>query len=280
MIPNIYQATAVISPISGKESSSAISSLAQQLGGLPVGSLLGTPTTATEIINFLNSKILREKVIEKDNLLPVIFPERWDKEKRRWKEGFWAGLDLNPLSLAGRLADWIQPGRSEPRSGKSGVPDLWDGLRKLDDMVRVRNDPRWNTITIAVNHPDPEAATKIVEYFLTALNDHMSSEARRVALVNRKYLEDQLITTADPLIRQNIYNLIAQQIERSMTAEAKENFAFRVVDSPRVPDRKFAPSRGEMIVKTVIAAIFLSVLITFFLEYRQKRKRRAEGAGE
>jgi uncharacterized protein involved in exopolysaccharide biosynthesis len=102
----------------------------------------------------------------------------------------------------------------------------------------------------------------------------MSSEARRVALVNRKYLEEQLNTTADPLIRQNIYNLIAQQIERSMTAEAKENFAFRVIDPPRVPDRKYRPLRGEIILQGVVAALFLSVLLAFLLEYRGRTGKR------
>lgn len=275
LMRNIYQATAVISPISsGRDSGGAISALAQQIGGLPAGTLLGAPTTATEIVNFLNSKILREKIIERNNLLPVLFPEKWDRETGRWREGFWSGLDLNPVSLVGRLADRIQPGRSEPRTGRPGVPDLWDGLRELEGMVRIRNDSKWNSITIAVTHPDPEAAARIVEHILTALNDHMSSEARRVALVNRKYLEEQLNTTADPLIRQNIYNLIAQQIERSMTAEAKENFAFRVIDPPRVPDRKYRPLRGEIILQGVVAALFLSVLLAFLLEYRGRTGKR------
>jgi len=276
MMKNIYQATAVISPISTKDNSGAISALAQQFGSLPVASILGAPTTSTEIVNFLNSKILREKVIEKNNLLPVLFPNRWDKEKGGWKEGFFSGIDLNPVTLIGRLADWIQPGRPEPRTAKPGVPDLWDGLRKLENTVRIRNDQKWNSITIAVTHPDPDAAAKIAEHFLTALNDYMSSEARRVALVNRKYLEDQLNTTADPLIRQNIYNLIAQQIERSMTAEAKENFAFRVIDPPRVPDKKFKPQRAEIIVKSLFAALFFSVIMAFFLEYRKGRNRHAK----
>jgi uncharacterized protein involved in exopolysaccharide biosynthesis len=276
MMKNIYQATAVISPISTKDNSSAISTLAQQFGGLPVASLLGAPTTATEIVNFLNSKILREKVIEKNNLLPVLFPDRWDKEKGRWKEGFFSGLDLNPLSLLGRLVDWIQPGQSEQRPTRAGVPDLWDGLRELGDIVRVRNDQKGNTITIVVNHPDAKTAAKIVEYFLTTLTDYMSSEARRVALVNRKYLEDQLNTTADPLIRQNIYNLIAQQIERSMTAEAKENFAFKVIDPPRVPDKKFRPRRMEIIAISTITGLLLAVLAVLFQEYRRGWKQHAK----
>ena len=52
-------------------------------------------------------------------------------------------------------------------------------------------------------------AAKIVDFFLTTLTDYMSSEAKRVAVINRKYLEEQLGSTSDPFIRQKTYNLIA-----------------------------------------------------------------------
>jgi len=67
-------------------------------------------------------------------------------------------------------------------------------------------------------------ASKIVEYYLATLTNYMSSETKRVANTNRKYLEEQLVNTSDPFIKQKIYNLIAQQIETAMMAEVKENF--------------------------------------------------------
>lgn len=267
LMEDVYQATAVISPIAGKDTGGTLSTLAQQFGGIAGASLLGVPASATDIMNFLNSKILREKIIERNNLLPALFPDQWDWKQNRWKEGLLGGISLNPLTYVGKAVQVLQPAQMPRKPIKDErVPDTWDGLRKLDDMVTVKNNMDENSITVAVCHPDPDMAAKIVEYFLTALNDHMSSEARRVVLVNRKYLEEQLDKTADPFIRQNIYNMIAQQIERSMTAEAKENFAFKVIDPPRAPDRTFKPKRMQIVLVSLFLSLFVAVAVVFVLE--------------
>jgi uncharacterized protein involved in exopolysaccharide biosynthesis len=151
---------------------------------------------------------------------------------------------------------------------------VWDGLRELDKIVEIHHNVKENAITITVDYRDPEMASKIVEHFLTALTDHMSSETRRVATINRHYLEDQLGKTADPLIRQKIYNLIAQQVETSMMAEVKENFAFKIIDPPKVPDKKIKPKRIQMVILSFVVFIFIGVFAAFFMEYLEKMKTR------
>ena len=145
---NIYQSAAVISPVSGKEGGGGLSAIAQQFGGLPGISLPGSASSSSEILNLIKSNVLREKVIEKYNLLPLLFHEKWSIEKKSWK------VDK--------------------------APTLWDGLRAIDRIVKVNNNIKDNTITISAEFYDPEIAAKIPEYFLTALNEHLVNEARRV----------------------------------------------------------------------------------------------------
>ena len=258
LMTNIYQAKAVITPITSKESStgtSALSALALQFGALP-GITLPGGSSASEIVNLLKSNILREKLIQRYQLLPVLFYTQWDADKGDWKRG----LSLNPLVFLGKLS--------------KDVPDVWDGLRKLDEIISIKQNIKENIITITVDYYDPEMAAKINEYFLTTLTDHMSGEARRVATINRQYLEEQLGKTADPLIKQKIYNLIAQQLETSMMAEVKENFAFKVIDPPKVPDKKIAPKRIQMVLLAFFASLFIGVFLAFFMEYREKMKSK------
>ena len=118
----------------------------------------------------------------------------------------------------------------------------------------------------------------MVDYILTALNDHMRGESKRVAQANRKFLEEQLGMTADPLIRQKIYSLIASQIETAMMSEVKENFAFKVIDPPRVPDKKIKPKRSQMVILSLVASLFAGIFVAFFLEYIDKVKRQGEEA--
>ncbi|MDO9558158.1 MAG: Wzz/FepE/Etk N-terminal domain-containing protein [Syntrophales bacterium] len=271
MMTNIYQSKAVITPVATKDGArgGTLSALAQQFGGLP-GIALPGGSSASEIVALLESNILREMVITRYNLMPVLFHEAWDTEKKNWKKG--SGINLNPLYYVGKLAKLLQPQAPKGvRKAEEGVPEIWDGIRKLDDIVSVKNNIKDNSITITADFYDPEMAAKLVEYFLLTLTNHMSEEARRVAMTNRKYLEEQLATTADPLIKQNIYNLIAQQLETSMMAEVKENFAFKVIDPPKAPDRKTKPKRAQMVMLSFVVALFLGIFAAFFLEYLEKQ---------
>jgi len=276
LMTNMYKAEAVIAPVtqSSKEGgpSAAMAMLAQQFGGLP-GIAAPAGTTAAEIVNLLNSHIVREKVINRYNLLPVLFPDDWDAERKRWKaeEGGFSFVYLNPMYWVSRVTALLRPPPPGLAQKTPGVPDVWDGLRELEDIIEVKNNMKENSITVSAQFDDPVMAARLVEYLLTTLTDHMSAEARRVAQTNQKYLESQLATASDPFIKQKIYNLIAQQIETSMMAEVKENFAFKVLDPPKAPDKKFKPKRALMVVIAFVTALFLGIFAAFFLEFLEKR---------
>jgi uncharacterized protein involved in exopolysaccharide biosynthesis len=265
---NIYGAKAIITPIASKDSGgNSIAASIMQAGGL---SSIAFPdsSSSSEIVTLLKSNILREKIITQYNLLPVLFSDQWDENTKKWKKSVW----YNPLSLVLSLKRLIKPVDKKAIENIEGVPDIWDGLRKLDNMVKINNNIKDKTITIVVEFDDPVMAANIASYFLAVLNDHMSSEAKRVALTNRKYLEQQLDQTADPFIKQKVYNLIAQQIETSMMAEVKENFAFKVIDPPKAPDRKMKPNRTEMVFLSLLASLLIGIAIAFFLGYWEKMK--------
>lgn len=269
-LPNIYRAEAVIVPITReKEGSASLSAiLGAQFGALPGITLPGS-ASAAEIMALLKSNILREKMISQYNLLPVLFSDQWDEKTNTWKRK--RGFSLNPLPYISRL---INPPPPALVKRDPDVPDIWDGLRALEKIINIKQSPKEGTITVSVEFKDPEMAARIVEYLLTTLTEHMSSEAKRVATMNKKYLEEQLATTADPLIKQKTYALIAQQIEATMMAEVKENFAFKVVDPPRIPDRKEKPKRLLMVTVAFVSSLFIGIFIAFFLNYIENTKKR------
>lgn len=263
---DIYTAKAVLKPTSTTQSGGKLSALASQFGGLAslAGIAMPSSASATEIVNLLESNILRKEVIENNQLLPVLFSDRWDEGKKAWKK---PGLSLNPLAWMAKL-----------RSKKgSDVPDTWDGIRTLNNIVMINYDMKEDIITVSADFPDPDMAAKIVNYFVVTLNEHMSAEAKRMAVVNKEYLEKQLLATSDSLVQQKIYNLIAEKIETMMMAEVKEGFAFKVLDPPMTPDEKSKPKRALMVVVTFIVSLFLGVFIVLFREYIKKIKVQPAG---
>lgn len=235
----IYQTTAIISPLREEKGGGGMSLLSQQFGGL--GSIAGislpSSKSSIEIMNLLNSNMIREKMINKYDLLPVLFSKKWNKEKKEWIK--------------------------KP-------PTMWDAIRALSSRIKVTNNIKTDTITITSEFHNPEIAVVLVDDLLSTLTEHMSNESKKSALIKRRYLEDQLRSTSDPLIRQKIYNLISQQVETAMMSEMNEYFAYKVIDPPRVPDRRIRPNKRKTVVLSFIVSSFIGIFLAFFLEYIKK----------
>jgi uncharacterized protein involved in exopolysaccharide biosynthesis len=253
---DIYQAKAVIIPVAGKEAGgggSGLAALVQQFGALP-SAPLSSSTNTSEIVSLLNSNILREKVIREYNLMPILFYEKWNKELKTWKQGdtLWGMKIFKDTS----------------------APKTWDALRMLEQIVKITRNNKDNTIVISADFHDPELAARIVDYYLMTLTNYMSSEVKRVAATNRKYLEEQLGSTTDPFIKQKTYNMIAEQIETGMMAEVKENFAFKVIDPPMAPDKKIKPQRRQIVLLALVISLFAGIGIALVLEYYENVKTK------
>jgi len=190
----------------------------------------------SEIMGLLKSDILMQKVMEKGKFRDVLF----DKG------------DLEDLSENEKI---------------------WKGIRLLkEDILTVKEQKKENIISISARHKDPAIAQSIAGTTLSELTDHMTAEAKRVASANMRHLETQIVNAADPFVRQKIYSLIAQQIETAMMAEAKENFAFKVLDPPRVPDKKVKPKRVLMVALALVVSLFLGVFLAFMREHYQRNR--------
>lgn len=276
LMTNIYTAKAVLKPVSQGSGSSRYSSLMSQFGGLANLAGIATPGAAssTEMINLLKSNILKKTVIERYDLLPVLFPDSWDEEKKDWKK---PGISLNPLVYVGKLIAMVRPADPSAPKREPGVPDIRNGIRRLSGIINVNYDMKEDIITISADFDNPEMAAKIVDYFIITLNDHMSGEAKRIANINKDYLEKHLQETSDVLVQQKIYNLIAEKIETIMMADVKEGFAFKVLDPPMVPDMKSKPKRGMMVVAAFMVSLFLGVFVVLAREYVKKLKAKSAG---
>jgi uncharacterized protein involved in exopolysaccharide biosynthesis len=232
LMTDIYQAKAVISPVTGRDSgtnTAGLSALAQQLGGFP-GVPSSSQANASEIVSLLNSNILRRKIIEQYNLMPLLFYGQWDQERRIWKQEY-SVLGMKPFKFI-------------------KIPDIWDALRLLEENVKINRNIKDNTITVTVDFHDPKLAALIADYYLVTLTNYMSSE-----------------------VKQKTYNLIAQQIENGMMAEVKENFAFKIIDPPMMPDKKIKPRRSVIALLSLVISLLSGIGIALFLEYYEKLKK-------
>ena len=85
VLPVTYKSDVVLQPTE-ETSQSGLSVLAATLPiSIPLGNTGGKNAN---IVSFLNSRTIKERLIEKYDLLPKLYPGIWDNKNQKWKRQF------------------------------------------------------------------------------------------------------------------------------------------------------------------------------------------------
>jgi uncharacterized protein involved in exopolysaccharide biosynthesis len=245
LMTNIYRSEATIAPRELEQSTGkALTGALGGLGGLVASEFgLGGGSDADKIEVLLKSRQLANLVVEKHSLMPLLFEEKWDAQKKAW--------NLTP------------------------APTLQDAYRLIKDgLLKVTRDRKTNVITASIEHKDPAFAKAMMQYYITELSEGLRAKVLKDAQENMKFLTEQLDRTSDSLLREKIYNMLAKEIEKDTFARAQTHYGFYVLDPPIAPDlnKKAKPKRALICILSVVVAFFVAVFLAFFLEYLGRLK--------
>jgi len=192
-----YVADAVIAPRESESVKTPDISGLGMFGGMVMSQLnIGGNASLDKIDLILDSRKFNGEVVEKKELSPLVFPEQWDTVNNRWIEGFEAPKYVS-------VGEYIKS-------------------KFLDKEINKNN-----TMTIKVVHEDSLTSYKILEAYLEYLDAFIREDVQKEAKENRDYLENQLMSVTDPLLRSKIQELIAKEVEKMMVV-SKE--AFKIID--------------------------------------------------
>jgi uncharacterized protein involved in exopolysaccharide biosynthesis len=225
--PNIYQATAVITPsVDEKKQNPALGALAS------FGVSIGGPSSIEDLDTLFKSNDLSVRVFRKYNLWPIILGDKFDpatgKVKPAWTDRIF-GNDNGPKP-----------------------PGDWDAIRAAKGFLKISINKKGGTVSVSFESPSAEGSANTVKYFLDEGKSRLQEEALERATTNKKFIQEQIGKTIDALTRDRLYALYGQEVEREMLARNREQFGFRVIDVPRVPDRKIKPQRSRNAMLAVI----------------------------
>ena len=240
-VQNRYRATAIISPVA--EDVQQPRSLA--LGALAsVGLSLFGPTKVEDLEALFRSRDLAARVFRQYDIWHYVLDEQYDRNSRKIVPSLWDRISGHQKSARG--------------------PGDWDAIRATEKNLEIFPNKKAGTLVLSLESYSAEGSAKIVTCFLEEAKSRMQEEAFERARANKNFLRDQISKTVDPVSRERLYTLYGQEVEREMMAGNREQFGFKVVDHPRVPDRKAGPHRAlitllMMVGSFIIAAAILSV---------------------
>jgi uncharacterized protein involved in exopolysaccharide biosynthesis len=164
--------------------------------------------------------------IEDEDLLPVLFADRWDAVAGKW--------DID-----------------DPEA----IPDVRDGVYYFDRNVRtVSDDRRTELVTLSIDWKDPVLAAEWAGKLVERLNDRLRRRALAESQDSIQHLRLQLGEANQVPVRDAISRLLESELEKEVLAKTTPDFAFRVVDKAAVPRRKRKPQRLLIAVAVMVLA--------------------------
>lgn len=242
LMPNIYRAEVLLAPVKSDDGKGG--GRASALGGLGglasiAGISVGGGGSVEENLAVLNSREFLWKFVQDKKLMPILFEDAWDAQKKTWKE-------------------------TDPKE-QPGQMDVYR-LLTAGGVLSVNKDKKTELVTLAVEWQDAALTAEWSNALVEQLNQYLAQEAIARSQRNLQYLNDELMRTPIEEMRKTLFDLIAGEQKKAMLANAQKDFAFRVLDAAVVPDKKAKPKRSLIVILSALVAGFLAVIWAFIRE--------------
>ena len=228
---SLFRADVII--ISNQEEGESLVNLSKQysslaaIAGINVGSA-GVVDKTDRSLAILTSRSFLEEFVQKQDLRKKLFPEAWNQEKNKWDGG-------------------------EPTAAQT-----YELL--ISNIVDVDVDRRTNLITLSVIWNDPILAADWANQIIKDLNKKIREQEVKEYQKSINFIQEQLNnSTSSASLETVMFNLIEELTKKIMIANVREEYAFKIIDPAVVPEKKYAPSKRNIVIISFIVGLFISV---------------------
>ena len=227
-----YQATAIIEPIPEGAVENRVEGGMGGLSGAGMSTFLmisGIDSQAQEYLTILRSFTFNTQVAERHRLTDELMRD-------------------------------VEPKPKTQRKMQLKLFDLLKARFKVDYSMQAHN------LSVHFLDRDPIRAQQILQFYLDDLRDLQRQEAIGDARAAIDSLEKEARSTGDSLLSENLYALVARQLQRQKLAEVEADFAFKVLEPPISPDRPYTPRAS---INCLVVMLLMPVLMTMAIVGRQ-----------
>jgi uncharacterized protein involved in exopolysaccharide biosynthesis len=240
---NVYKARVIVAPTAESNEGG----LKKELGGIAelAGIDIGTGSgRKVEALAVLNSKGFVRQFIMKNNLLPILYAERWDDAAKTWRKG------------------------AKPPTMEIAVKRFM-GRRTIDENTKS------GLVTIDFVWYSPDLAAQWANGMIEMVNQRMRETDIHNAESSLDYLNRELPTANTVELHQAIAHLIEKQEDNKMVASVQKDYAYHYIDSAIPPEAKSGPFRSLIIAAGGALGFMLGVLIVIYRRRAAKARRES-----
>ncbi|MGD0192707.1 MAG: Wzz/FepE/Etk N-terminal domain-containing protein [Rhizomicrobium sp.] len=237
LVEPVYTATALVGPADnsdqpfGLDAAGLGSGIGSAVKHLHVGGLLGqnNDDSFNEYVSLLTSTRLASVLVNKDHILPEIFPKDWDAVNKRWYPRD------NPVDQAIDAAKRVLKRPVKP------APDVDDLIKFFDQNLNVDLSLETSFATVTLKFRDPVEAERILNLVLLEADNIIREDKRRDVSARIAYLNMALerLTLADQ--KPAMIDVLSQQQQEMMMIESDHRYASTLIDQAHAPLKPTSP---------------------------------------
>ena len=266
MLPNIYQSQAVMMPM---EANQGMSGMLGQYSGMASLAGISLPSESSskaqeaiariQSFEFFSNSFLPH--IKLENLMAV---KKWNQASNT--------LTYDASAFNSDSGQWLR----KVKPPTSTIPSSQQAYKQYQEIMSVSEDKKTSFVTLSVEHKSPVIAQQWVEIMMDQIDQVMRDQDRQSALQSIAYLNSLAPTINYEEIKQALASLQEEQMKQLMMVEANENYIFKVLDSPIVPEMKVKPKRSLIVILGTMLGMMLSVLGVLVLHYTRTSSEHDE----
>lgn len=242
---NVYRADAVISPTA--EAQQGGSSLKQDIGGIAELAgidLGGGGGRKVEAFATLMAPGFVREYIETNNLMPILYSERWDDKRGAWRVG-------------------------------ATPPTIEQGVKRFTGRRQINENTKSGLITLTMDWYSPQLAAQWANGQVALVNERLRRADIITAQKSLEFLSAEMAKATAVELRMAISHLMETQENNEMVAKVQQDYAYHFIDAAVPPIQKNAPMRTVL---SIAGAAVGFLLAAGYLILRERAARRRAAA--
>ena len=157
--------------------------------------------------------------------------------------------------------------------GRSNKPTLQEAHEIFLEHLSVTEDLTTSLVTFSVTHQSPIIAKEWLELLVLKINESMREEKRISALNSIDFLNEISKETNLSEMNEAISDLLEVQMKTLMLSSSNEDFVFKYVDPPFLPEERYSPNRSLVCIIITFLGFIFSILVALISHYFNQIKK-------
>ncbi|MEC7929392.1 MAG: Wzz/FepE/Etk N-terminal domain-containing protein [Pseudomonadota bacterium] len=152
-------------------------------------------------------------------------------------------------------------------------PSFQEAYESFSSSLIVVENKLSGLTTISVEHFSPIIAMEWATLVVSGVNNSMREEDKEEARLAIDFYQKELMNTSIKSVKDLFSELIEQEQQKFMLANVREEYVFKIIEPPVVPEKRTRPSRAKFCIIFTFISGMISVIFILIFDYFKKNRK-------